>query len=155
MRYLISEDTHLVGVFDPDKTVSIQILNLDTNTLFDLVTNQCVESAIPGVYIYSTSNIINKPDSYTNCFYKMEDDAGNYFVGKFVFGGYPDQAFELTSNINDIVDIILQTETGNWEIKDNQWIHYDLDGNELFRFNLFDKTGKPAETQVYKRVRVS
>ena len=51
MRYLISEDTHLVGVFDPDKTVSIQILNLDTNTLFDLVTNQCVESAIPGVYI--------------------------------------------------------------------------------------------------------
>jgi len=143
MRYLIGEDTHLVGLFESGKTITIQILNLDTNALFELTTNQCIESSIPGVYIFPTSNIINKPDSYTNCFYKMEDDTGNYFVGKFVLGGYP-----------DYIDTILKIEKGGRIIENNEMAYFDGKtdtGTEVVRFKLYDKNGNPTETNVFRR----
>jgi len=64
---------------------------------------------------------------------------------------------------NEMVNIVKDTnikvnelknmEFGNWEIKDNQMIFYDLDGNILTVFNLLDKYGNPTETHVYKRER--
>lgn len=54
----------------------------------------------------------------------------------------------------DLIEELLDVEEGNWEIKDNQMIFYKRDGSELIRFNLFDKSGHPAEVNVYKRERI-
>jgi len=64
-----------------------------------------------------------------------------------------DIVVEIHSN-KELIDLLLKVETGNWEIKDNQWIYYDDAGNELFRFNLYDKSGKPSEINVYKREKI-
>ena len=42
---------------------------------------------------------------------------------------------------------------GNWEIKNNQMIFYDLEGKELVKFDLFNSDGEPAEFGIVKRVR--
>ena len=67
-------------------------------------------------------------------------------------------AIETTSNsdiqdIKTMLNILLDVEQGNWEILNNQMIFYKRDGSELMRFNLYDKSGQPSETNVYKRVR--
>ena len=54
----------------------------------------------------------------------------------------------------DLIEELLDIEEGNWEIKDNQMIFYKRDGSELMRFNLFDKSGHPAEVNVFKRERI-
>jgi len=42
----------------------------------------------------------------------------------------------------------------NWEIKDNQLIIYDDDGETpLLVFDLYDRLGNPAEVNVFKRVK--
>lgn len=44
---------------------------------------------------------------------------------------------------------------GKWEIVSNQMVIYKADNTtELMRFNLFDSSGNPAMTDVYKRERV-
>ena len=43
---------------------------------------------------------------------------------------------------------------GKWEIVSNQMIFYKEDDSELMRFDLFDASGNPASTNVYKRTRV-
>lgn len=54
-----------------------------------------------------------------------------------------------------IVELTKKILMNNWEIKDNQLIIYDDDGETpLVVFNLYDKLGQPAEMNVYKRVRV-
>jgi len=51
--------------------------------------------------------------------------------------------------------IVRKVLTNNWEIKDNQLIIYDDDGETpLLIFNLYDKLGNPTEMNVYRRVRV-
>ena len=52
------------------------------------------------------------------------------------------------------IDEILDIEEGNWKISNNQMIFYSRNGNELMRFNLFNKVGTPSETDVYSRERV-
>jgi len=52
-------------------------------------------------------------------------------------------------------DITALIEKGNWEIKANQMIFYDVDGiTPILTFNLSDAAGNPTETQVYKRTLV-
>jgi hypothetical protein len=46
-------------------------------------------------------------------------------------------------------------EGGRWRILNNQMIFYKEDNNtEIARFNLFDSSGSPTETNVYERQRV-
>lgn len=63
----------------------------------------------------------------------------------------------IANDISDIkVDIgtILDVQTGNWEIKNNQMIFYKANGIELMRFNLRDKQGTLSEDRVFKREKV-
>ena len=46
---------------------------------------------------------------------------------------------------------LIEFQFGNWEIKDNKMYFYDLDGNELAVFNLYDKNGNLSEINVFKR----
>lgn len=50
---------------------------------------------------------------------------------------------------------ILKIEKGNWEIKRNQMIFYDTDGETaLYTFDLKDKNNILTEKDVYKRIGV-
>jgi len=90
MRYSASENTTLVGLFDPGLTVTIQILNLDTNTIVNVSDSSCTESAIPGVYIWNTANITDVLDN-ANLLYVMTTNTGKTFYGKFTYGGVIDK----------------------------------------------------------------
>ena len=61
---------------------------------------------------------------------------------------------QTTNEIKNIVTDLKNMQFGNWEIKDKQMIFYDLEGNELARFNLYDKNDLPSEINVFKRKRV-
>lgn len=63
------------------------------------------------------------------------------------------QLKENTDAIRQIVTELKNLQFGNWEVKDKQMIFYDLDNNELARFNLYNKYGKPSDTNVAKRVK--
>lgn len=68
-----------------------------------------------------------------------------------------DNSCDLEATINTLsnkLDILLDIEQGNWEIKDNQMIFYRRDGTELMRFNLYDKEGNLSDKAVFKRERV-
>ena len=58
---------------------------------------------------------------------------------------------DIVSDIKDIVTDLKNMQFGNWEVKDNQMLFYDLDGNLLTVYNLYNKKGKPSEVNVYKR----
>ena len=45
-------------------------------------------------------------------------------------------------------------EYGSWKIKDNQMIFYDTKGNELARYDLYDRNNKKNEDSVYYRKKV-
>ena len=58
-------------------------------------------------------------------------------------------------DIDANVALIKEIESGRWHITSNQMIIYKEDNNtELFRFDLFDKSGNPSETEVYERKKV-
>ena len=59
------------------------------------------------------------------------------------------------SSVEDKIELIKQVESGRWKIENNQMIFYKDDNvTELFRFNLYDRNGAPAEVNVYERRRV-
>ena len=60
----------------------------------------------------------------------------------------------ITKEIRNIVNELKHMQFGNWEIKNKQMIFYDLEGNELARFNLYNKDGKPSDLMVFRRERV-
>lgn len=84
-------------------------------------------------------------------------DAGQYtahFYEDSVLIGA--ESYFLDSNIAEIrsmTDKILNVEEGDWEIVGNQMIFRDRDKVELFRFNLYDDSGVPSATSVFKRER--
>jgi hypothetical protein len=57
-------------------------------------------------------------------------------------------------DIQNMVNILMDVEIGNWEIKNNQMIFYDREGNVLYVYNLYDKFGRPTTKSVYKRERI-
>jgi hypothetical protein len=144
MRYTNKENTVLAGKLPAGNTVTIKIIDMETDTPVILTSDVCNESSsIPGIYLFNLEGNMNKPNEMKNYLYVMSD-GNSQFMGKFVYGG------ELQDNIRDILDV----ESGNWEILGTQMIFYRKDGTELFRFNLYDKNNNLNVEQVYKRVRV-
>lgn len=64
-----------------------------------------------------------------------------------------DDRVKMQDIINNL-NILLEIEQGDWEIKNNQMIFYSVYGYELMKFNLYNKDGLPSETNVYKRERI-
>jgi len=54
----------------------------------------------------------------------------------------------------DFISKIYEMEYGSWKIKDNQMIFYDTKGNELARYDLYDRNNKKNEDSVYYRKKV-
>lgn len=103
MRYSSNENTTLAGKFPPGSSVTIKIVNIDTDSLLTLTNNICQESIhIPGLFLFNTSKINANLSTYTNCAYEMTDGT-NIFYGKFVYAGYVDQIAKQTE-----VDLLIQ-----------------------------------------------
>jgi len=61
---------------------------------------------------------------------------------------------EWTSAMADL-SLIRDIEAGKWEIINNQMVFYKQDNvTEVARFNLFDASGTPSETNLYSREKV-
>lgn len=71
-----------------------------------------------------------------------EPDADHQTSG--TFGGVISNIVDYTKQVKDI-------QEGKWEIKNNQMIFYGPSDEVLLTYNLYDKDGDPAETEVYKR----
>lgn len=109
MRYSNTEETILVGIFEPGTTVNIKIIDLATDNIIKLNSDVCTPSDhIPGIYRYSTTNIDkNTVPAYANLLFCMTDVDGNVYYGKFVYGGYLDTPVSCdTSEILETVQII-------------------------------------------------
>ncbi len=64
---------------------------------------------------------------------------------------------ELKTKIEEIdekLQTLLDVELGNWEIVDNHLIFKDKNNNQIAKFALFDKKGRPTERSIMKRERV-
>ena len=53
----------------------------------------------------------------------------------------------------NVLQKIYNIEFGNWQIKNNKMYFYDLDGNILAEFNLYDEKGNPTSENVFLRER--
>lgn len=65
-----------------------------------------------------------------------------------------DSAGEIVSNTEFLTNRIRNIEEGNWKISGNQMIFYDVSGTEMFRYDLKDADGNPADENVYERQKV-
>ena len=110
------------------------------------------------LYIYKDNEfkkIDTKFEKIDKYFYRCKVNFD--FVGRFYFKVECDDERIGGSVINieeNILDKLYNYTFGNWEIKDNQMIFYDLEGKELVRYDLLDKSGLPTEIAVAKRVKV-
>ena len=66
---------------------------------------------------------------------------------------YASRTLTSFGDLESKIDILLDVEQGDWEIRDNQMIFYKRNGDELMRFDLYDKAGLPSEINVFRRVR--
>jgi hypothetical protein len=69
--------------------------------------------------------------------YIMTADDGDAYGGKIV----------IDKNLTN-------TDVGNWEMKNNQMIMYNLQGEEIARYDLYNALGKPSMAAVTRREKV-
>lgn len=109
MRYSNTEETVLVGIFEPDAVVTIKIIDLATDNIIGVTRDDCTPSEhVPGVFRFSTTNIDkNTVPEYANLLFCMTDEELNVYHGKFIYGGYLDASYSCdTSEILETVHII-------------------------------------------------
>jgi len=63
------------------------------------------------------------------------------------------EMIEIVKDTNLKVTDLKNMQFGNWEIKDNKMYFYDLEGNILAEYDLYDKSNNPTEVAVTKRVK--
>ena len=54
----------------------------------------------------------------------------------------------------DILSKLYNHTFGNWEIKNNKMYFYDINGDIIASYNLYDKAGLPTEVAVVKREKI-
>jgi len=93
-----------------------------------------------------------KVDKYYYRFKVLFDFTGKYYFkvtyqDKRIGGGF--------LNIQEnLLNKIYQVEYGNWEIKDNKMYFYDVDGNTIATYELYNHKGEPTMENVFLRQRV-
>jgi len=128
MRYKNGEYTTLIGNLLPGRDVTITLIDIREDTLLDILTHECHESAhIPGAYLWDTSNLVSAPsgEDHINCMYQMTD-GNDIFQGKFVIGGYLDEIATqvgvdetiqkveyIINNLNEVSSIVTEIQNVN------------------------------------------
>ncbi len=84
------EQPVVVATFLPGDTVTIEVLDLSTDTLLTLTSASCSESAVmPGIFYWSTADFQTQPTDFNQLVFRMENAAGLQRPGKIVVGGFP------------------------------------------------------------------
>ncbi len=93
MRYaepVYGEEPIAIGIFSAGDTVTIKILDMETDALIPLTASGCTESAVvSGFFTFPTSGIVTPLSGFRQVYYVMENAAGRQHPGKLVIGGYP------------------------------------------------------------------
>ena len=108
------------------------------------------------LYIYKNDEYVKidtdfkKIDKYFyRCIINLDEEIGAYYFqvknGDNRIGGGVLQIRE------NILAKLYNNNFGNWEIKDNKMYFYDLNGNILSSYKLYDKNGSPTMSNVFKR----
>jgi hypothetical protein len=141
-------ELRIVDLFGQVKTnidsVSFRIYHRESGGSIaeDVVTTSM--SGSESLWYYEVDVGLSDEGKYVVEYTITDDDAEVYIQTEELVVGY------LESDMQFLVD----AEGGKWEIAANQMIFYTQAGVELMRFNLYDSTGKPSMTEVYKRIRV-
>ena len=106
MRYNNLENTVLAGKFITGKTIKIKIIDMETDGVVTLQTEDCTESTnIPGIYLWNTTNL-PEGNGLKNLLYEMydSDDSTVTFNGKFVYGGIQELAnTQVIEKLNELL----------------------------------------------------
>jgi hypothetical protein len=132
-----NKTTVLCGWLTSGRNVTIKLVDTKKDELLEATTYECVESTVsPGLYMWDTENLVEDTIA-VEVAYIMTADDGDVYGGKIV----------IDKNLTN-------TDVGNWEMKDNQMIMYNLQGEEIARYDLFNAIGKPSMVAVTKREKV-
>lgn len=106
MRYELSENIAIGGILPTGVNVTIEVIDMLSDTPVVLSSNACTESIhINGLYVWTTDNITTAPNGYSVMFYRMSDGTNNV-QGKFVYGGYVNDQIDSTALIDGKMDNI-------------------------------------------------
>jgi hypothetical protein len=110
------------------------------------------------LYIYKDNDFVEVDTTFEkidNYFYRC---IVNFeFIGKYYFKvEYKDDRIGggIVTIKENVLKQLYNHTFGNWEIKNNKMYFYDLKGNELAVYNLYDKANKPTEVAVVKREKI-
>jgi len=133
MKYS-KKDTVLCGWLTPGTDVTVKLVNTHTDTLVAASSYECIESTVvPGLYMYDTAKITEN-SIHIEIAYIMESSDGDTYGGKVV----------IDKNLEPV-------NIGNWEMINNQMVMYNLQGDEIARYNLFNSRNEPSLSGVTKR----
>ena len=154
--YVSNPEQYKADVSSLAKESTVQAIKTQTDKL-QFTTDNDVKATLDGEAVVLTNDTKSQIDNIESAVNQIKIKTDNLPTDPASNTSINNARDSIITEIHankDLIDLLLKAETGNWEIKDNQWIYYDKDGNELFKFNLYDKDGKPSETNVYKRVRI-
>lgn len=95
MDYNASENPLIFGKLPTGDTVTIRLVVFPGGTLLVPTSDVCVETAIPGYFVWDFSNVPRSqlPISYNNpltVLYVMRGTTGYEFSGKVILGNFPE-----------------------------------------------------------------
>lgn len=111
MRYLISEDTNILGLFENGDSITIEIYNLDDDTKV-VDGASCSEIGSTGIfkYLFSPSQRITDKKEYL---WIMTKDESTKQQGKIILGGFPDDILDdvgTKASSDEVQAVKLQTD---------------------------------------------
>ena len=137
------------GVSKTGLTPKIDIYKLDGT---HVITAANMTEVGDGFYYY---DFVTYDDTIDYCF---KTDGGVALTGseRYTFGtnevGQVNSAIQL---VQTDVTFLKNIEGGMWKVYNNQMIFYKSDNStEVCRFNLYDISGNPSVTNIFKRTRV-
>jgi len=89
MRYLLAENTYVIGSFATGDTVTVSLLDLSDDSSVALDSSATTEIGTTGVFKWNTSNITTQPVVLTEYLAAITDGTTTQFL-KLIVGGYPD-----------------------------------------------------------------
>ena len=140
-------------------TPTITIIDLSDNS--ELISDASMTEVGRGAYKYFYTSY-----DYTKDYCIIMDGGATLlnneryiFVGNDSFkNDIADQVYEedytghtTSSTFGNLLNTLLNYESGKWEITNNQMKFYNTSGTVIKTFNLYDSAGNPSMMNVYKR----
>jgi hypothetical protein len=90
MRYASTEPPIVPAILPTGGSVTVQVFHQDANALLTLSTSAAVETAVPGLWQFSLSNVTNPPAGYAQLVVIFSHSSGAKDFAKIVVRGVLD-----------------------------------------------------------------